>query len=377
MLVEAPKGVEDIGPIRVYYPQSIIKLESKSSSLSALNFPKESLKHILEDFSIIVPIKNENIRLFDSVIRSIPADCHIIVVSNSDKEKCEEEMKVVEDFHNIAGDPIIFAHQRDPSIGSILEDMGYTNILDNGIVRDGKGEGLIIGLLINKCLGRKYVGFVDADNYMPTSIYEYVLDFAVGIAMSKTPYSMVRLLWRYKPKAAGNRLHLEKWGRVSRITNKYMNLLLSSRLGHETKIIKTGNAGEHAMSMELAERLAYAHGYSFEPYQLIHMLESADGLNLKDGVEVFQIETLSSHMHENKGEEHVNDMILSSLSTIYHSRLSNKDIQEKIVKELKDKNILEDDKPPKNIIIPPIRDINAKHFINSVKRESDIFMELR
>ncbi|MBC7117486.1 MAG: hypothetical protein H5T38_00765, partial [Methanobacteriaceae archaeon] len=58
-------------------------------------------------------------------------------------------------------------------------------------------------------------------------------------------------------------------------------------------------------------------------------------------------------------------------------RLSNKDIQEKIVKELKDKNILEDDKPPKNIIIPPIRDINAKHFINSVKRESDIFMELR
>lgn len=375
MLVEAPKGVENIGPIKVYYPQRIIRLESKSSISSALNFPKESLSHILEDFSIIIPIKNENIRLFDSVIRSIPADCKIIVVSNSDREKCEKEIKVIEDFHDMTGAPIIFAHQRDPSIASALEDIGYTNILDNGLVRDGKGEGLILGLLITKCLGRKYVGFVDADNYMPTSIYEYVLDFAIGIAMSKTPYSMVRLLWRYKPKAVGDKLRLEKWGRVSRFTNKYLNLLLGNLLGYETSIIKTGNAGEHAMSMELAERLSYASGYSFEPYQLIHMIESADDL---DGeIEVFQIETLSPHMHENKGEEHINDMILSSLSTIYHSRLSTKNLQEKIIRELKDKNILGDDKLPENTIIPPIKDINAKDFIDSVKRESDIFMELR
>lgn len=377
MLVEAPKNVENIGPIKVYYPQSIIRLESKIPSLSALNFPKESLNHILKDFSIIVPIKNENTILFDSVIRSIPADCNIIVVSDSDREKCEKEMKVIEDFHRMTGAPIIFAHQKDPSIGHALNDIGYTNILDNGLVRDGKGEGLILGLIINKCLGRKYVGFVDADNYMPTSIYEYVLDFAIGIAMSKTPYSMVRLLWRYKPKAVGDKLRLEKWGRVSRITNKYLNLLLSSRLGYETSIIKTGNAGEHAMSMKLAERLSYAAGYSFEPYQLIHMLESADDLDVKEGIEVFQIETLSSHVHENKGEDHINDMILSSLSTIYHSRLSTRSIQEKIIKELKARNILEDDKPPKNIIIPPIKDIKAKGFINSVKRESDIFMELR
>ncbi|MBC7089697.1 MAG: mannosyl-3-phosphoglycerate synthase [Methanobacteriales archaeon] len=377
MLVERPKSAENIGPIKIYYPQRIIKLGSKSPTLSALNFPKESLDHILKDFSIIIPIKNEDIRLFDSAIRSIPSDCHIIVVSNSNKEKCEKEMRLIEDFHDMTGDPIIFAHQRDPSIGSALEDIGYTSILDNGLVRDGKGEGLIIGLLITKCLKRKYVGFVDADNYMPTSIYEYVLDFAIGIAMSQTPYSMVRLLWKYKPKAVGDKLHLEKWGRVSRITNKYLNLLLSSLFGYETSIIMTGNAGEHAMTMELAERLSYASGYSFEPYQLIHMLESADDLDLKEDVEIFQIETLSPHMHENKGEEHIKDMILTSLSTIYHSRLSNKKLQEKIIKELKEKNILKDDKPPKNTIISPIKDINAKGFINSVKRESDIFMELR
>ena len=184
MLVEAPKNVENIGPIKVYYPQSIIRLESKIPSLSALNFPKESLNHILKDFSIIVPIKNENTILFDSVIRSIPADCNIIVISDSDREKCEKEMKVIEDFHRMTGAPIIFAHQKDPTIGHALNDIGYTNILDNGLVRDGKGEGLILGLIINKCLGRKYVGFVDADNYMPTSIYEYVLDFAIGIASS-------------------------------------------------------------------------------------------------------------------------------------------------------------------------------------------------
>ncbi|KUK00535.1 MAG: Mannosyl-3-phosphoglycerate synthase, partial [Methanobacteriaceae archaeon 41_258] len=150
MLVERPKSAENIGPIKIYYPQRIIKLGSKSPTLSALNFPKESLDHILKDFSIIIPIKNEDIRLFDSAIRSIPSDCHIIVVSNSNKEKCEKEMRLIEDFHDMTGDPIIFAHQRDPSIGSALEDIGYTSILDNGLVRDGKGEGLIIGLLITK-----------------------------------------------------------------------------------------------------------------------------------------------------------------------------------------------------------------------------------
>ena len=102
-----------------------------------------------------------------------------------------------------------------------------------------------------------------------------------------------------------------------------------------------------------------------------------NSLNFQENVEIFQIETLSPHMHENKGEEHIKNMILSSLSTIYHSRLSNKNLQEKIIKELKEKNILGDDKPPKNTIISPIKDINAKGFINSVKRESDIFMELR
>ncbi len=374
MLVEASKGAETIGSLKIYYPQRIIKLESRTPSSSIYDFPRESLDDILKDFSIIVPIKNEKIQLFDSLIRSIPSNCPIIVVSNSDRKKYKEEVKVIRRFYETTGHPIIFAHQKDPRIGSALQDIGYRKILENGRIRDGKGEGMILGLLVAKYLKSRYVGFVDADNYISSSIYEYILDFAVGIAMSNTPYSMVRLLWRYKPKAVGDRLHLEKWGRVSRVTNKYMNLLLSSQLGTETRILKTGNAGEHAMSMKLAEKLSYSSGYSFEPYQLVHLLEKFTDTR-EEGVEVFQIETLSPHMHENKGEKHVQDMLLSSLSTIYHSRIANKHLKSKIIDELKKRGLLRGEEPPGNIIMPPIEDINVRSFIKMVKN-SKSFMKL-
>jgi len=376
MLVETSKGAENIGTLRIYYPQHVLKLESKISTSSTYNFPRESLNHILKDFSIVIPIKDENIKLFDNVIRSIPADCNIIVVSNSDNYK--KEMKIVENFYETTENPIIFAHQKDPCIGSALQDIGYSSLLKDGQIRDGKGEGMILGILIAKYLKSGYVGFVDADNYMSPSIYEYILDFAAGIAMSNTPYSMVRLIWKYKPKAVGNRLRLEKWGRVSKITNKYLNLLLSNYLGYKTDIIKTGNAGEHAMSMKLAERLSYASAYFIEPHQLVYMLEeSIDGKSFKERVEVFQIETLSPHMHENKGEKHINEMILSSLSTIYHSRLADKGLRGKIIKELKNRNILkEGEEPPMNTIIPPIKDINARNLIKTIRKDSVIFMEL-
>lgn len=71
---------------------------------------------------------------------------------------------------------------------------------------------------------------------------------------------MVRILWRYKPKIHEQGLYFKRWGRVSEITNRCLNSLISFVSGFETDVIKTGNAGEHAMSLSLAESIPYASG---------------------------------------------------------------------------------------------------------------------
>jgi mannosyl-3-phosphoglycerate synthase len=91
--------------------------------------------------------------------------------------------------------------------------------------------------------------------------------------MSKTPYSNVRILWRSKPKIVDNKIRFPRWGRISQTSNKYLNALISSITGTQNDIIATGNAGEHALSMPLAENLSYSSGYSVEPYEFINILE--------------------------------------------------------------------------------------------------------
>ncbi len=126
---------------------------------------------------------------------------------------------------------------------------------------------MVIGMLLAKMAGKEYVGFIDADNYIPGSVNEYVKIFASWIAMSNTPYTMVRISWIYKPKwsESGQTHEMRKWGRVSEITNQYLNDLVSYYTGFETEVMRTGNSGEHCMSMKLAELLTYSSGFSVEP----------------------------------------------------------------------------------------------------------------
>ena len=38
---------------------------------------------------------------------------------------------------------------------------------DDGLVRAGKGEAMLVGMALAALTGRRYVGYVDADNYVP------------------------------------------------------------------------------------------------------------------------------------------------------------------------------------------------------------------
>ncbi|NQE05883.1 Mannosyl-3-phosphoglycerate synthase, partial [ANME-1 cluster archaeon GoMg1] len=332
--------------------------------------------------------KDEKIHLLDGVLRAIPFDCTIIVVSNSGRDEHDlykMEKDVITRLHELTQQKILLIHQKDPEVGFAFYEAGYDYLLDkDDLVRDGKSEGMIIGMLLAKSMGKDFIGFADADNYIPGSVREYVLDYAAGFCMSESPYSMVRLHWRYKPKVVEERLYFKKWGRVSEATNRYLNLLLSTNSGFETGVIVTGNAGEHALTTKLADIMCYSPGYSVEPYHFVYLFDvfghKAEKITYPDaeaaGIEIFQIETLNPHLHEEKGEEHIKNMLLGSLGTIYNSELCNDYVRSKVLGELGD--ILDTwEKPPEVTVMPPIGGIDADRFMNMLEGKSETLVRYK
>ena len=385
MRIESPRYTERFGSVRINYVQEVLELDSGRAKelpphekIAVQKIEEETIKDYEEKMAIVIPIKDEKLKLFEGVFSGVPHECLIIVVSNSERKSVDRfkmEQDTLRQFCHFTRRQALIVHQKDPDIANALAEAGYTDILDaSGLVRDGKAEGMVIGMLLAMIIKKAYVGFVDADNYFPGSVWEYVRCFASGFSMARSPYAMVRILWRYKPKLSAG-LYFKKWGRVSEVTNKCMNSLISAKTGFETEIIKTGNAGEHAMSLKLAEILPYASGYAVEPQELVSIFEGFGGVlpitnptAAKHGIEIFQIETRNPHLHEEKGGDHLAGMLLSGLGTIYHSPLCEAETKQTIIDELLQQNALKpDEEPPTPHVSSPLKKINLPKFTKAIE----------
>lgn len=347
-----PKHTENIGSVKIHSLQKVYEIDSgyssktKNSQLndSTIAFGNRKLSKICTQMAIVIPVKNEKLSLLEGVLSGIPNECLIIIVSNSQKTPVDRyamEVEMIKNYSQFTNKKIVIMHQRDTHLGRIFHKLNYTSILDNySQIRSGKAEGMVIGILLAKMHKMKYVGFIDSDNYFPGAVNEYVKIFASGFAMSKSHLSNIRVCWRSKPKIANNRVYFPRWGRISEHSNKYLNDLISYITGFERDIITTGNAGEHALSMTLAENMDFSTGYSVEPYELINILEKFGGILDKttnisnDIVEVFQIETRNPHFHENKGDEHISGMLYESLNVINNSKICNTEMTKDIKNHL-------------------------------------------
>lgn len=319
---------------------------------------RERLYEIERDMAIIIPVKNERLRLIESVLCGIPHDCLPIIVSNSERNTIDRfrmEENMVDTFCRYAKKRYVIVHQRSPELARIFQDGGYNHILGpDGLVHNGKAEGMLAGITLAQLLGKKYVGFIDSDNYFPGAVFEYARLFAAGLAQAKSPYSMVRIQWHSKPKIVDSALFFAKWGRVSRITNQYLNQFFGYYTGYETDALRTGNAGEHALSMSLALLLDYSAGFSVETYHFVSLLEKFGGiLNsphpevMRLGAEIFQMESRNPHLHVvGKGEEHINEMIEYSLAVLYHSPICPERLKKEILTKLRRSKILKKDAEP-------------------------------
>lgn len=380
MKLDIPRYTERFGATSLHGVQRVFELDSgfddgSSASETIMKVGNDKIADIERRMAIVIPIKGERLRLLEGVLSGIPHDCLTIIVSNSPRQPVDRyklEKDALQHFNRFVDRNAIILHQRDPELSNALKEVGYSSLLgpdDN--VRSGKAEGMVIGMLIAKMAGKEYVGFIDADNYVPGAVNEYVKIFASGIAMSVTPYLMVRVSWIFKPKMSETGLYFSKWGRVSEMTNQHLNSLISYYTGFETEVMRTGNSGEHCMSIKLAELLSFSSGYSIESYEIVRILEEFGGIiptqyqeAMDKGVEIMQVETRNPHFHEDKGEDHLKEMILASLGSIYHSKICPPKLREKILESLQSKAMLEEgqNEPPVNGIIDPFKDIDTRHL---------------
>ena len=387
MRLERTRQTEHLGSVSLYGVRRVLELDSgpknpqSSEAAEVQKIEREAIDDIEKRMVIILPIKNEDLKVFEGVLSGIPHECFIIVLSNSQRGEIDTfrvEHDILSRYCQTTRQQAIIVHQKDPAVARALAESGYSEILgEDGLIRSGKSEGMVLGILLAKLLAKEYIGFIDTDNFIPGAVLEYAKHYAAIFSLSRTPYVMTRIQWRYKPKIMGE-LYFKKWGRVSEITNKHLNNLVSAMGKFETEVIKTGNAGEHAMSIALAERLSYGTGYAVETQEIISILEQFTGIlpiankeASEKGVEIFQTETINPHLHADKGGDHVvQEMMLPSLSVIYHSPLCQEKTRQAIVTELIEAGCLvAGEQPPPVRLMPPPHKIDIARFTSALASE--------
>lgn len=386
MRIENTHLAEHLGSVKMHGVRRVLELDSGAARFGSANknsetlrIEREAIESIESRMAIVLPVKNEDLKVFEGVLSGVPHDCLIIAISNSQRGEVDcfkNEQDILHRFCQATQRQAIILHQKDPFIASAIERSGYVALLDDeGYIRSGKSEGMILGILLAAILGKDYVGFIDTDNFIPGAVWEYAKHYAMGFSLASSPYSMVRILWHYKPKISGD-IYFKKWGRVSEITNRYINHFLSARGRFETEIIKTANAGEHAMSLDLAMKLSYASGYGIETQELISIFEQFGTLPITDrditekGVEIIQTETVNPHLHEerNDGSHLYQDMLLPSLSVIYHSPACEPATQKLILDQLIELGCIQPgEEVPRMLIMPPPQIANMQMLKNDLE----------
>ena len=358
MLLEYPQKFEDYGAVTIFDLVRVLSIDALGfkgfKGVYALDY--SHLEDIASKTAIVVPVKDEELFTLEGVLSSIPQLSLAILVSASSRSPVDRymhEADLAKIVNSSTRREIIVVHQKDPAWREALGDTHLEVMLSGDGVRDGKGEGMLLGVLIAAALGYEYVGFIDSDNYVPGAVHEYSWIYYLGFSFTESDYSMVRIKWPFKGKLASSDMYLRRRGRVSMITNSIINYALSIHKKVETDIVKTANSGEHALTTKLALSIKWAGGFAVEAYQLAYLLSSCY-LGLQDNecrilpgrAKILQIEARNPHIHAERGEDHIKEMIEQSLGAVYHSRLTTGELKTMIEKISEEHGIPKEPKSP-------------------------------
>ena len=398
MRITYPYETDRLGAVRIFGVQHIFELDSgpadgiegtrQQIGSTVAHVPPGPILEVQRRMAVVVPCRDERLKVLEGVLSGIPHECLVILVSNSSRDPVDRfmmERDSMARFCRFAERDAVIVHQRDPGVGRAFAAAGLPELAgDAGLVPHGKGEGMIIGIALARLAGKRFVGFVDADNYVPGAVHEYVRSYAADFHLARSRFSMVRINWHSKPKIVDGRLFFSRSGRVSEITNRFLNSLIAYHTGFGTEAIRTGNAGDHALSMDLAVRLRLASGFAIEPFELLEVLERFGGVEpvtdrevMRDGVEVYQVQTRNPHFHEDRSDRHIDEMQLSALNSIYHSPVCPPQLKDEIEIFVRDGDGLPGDVPPAGErIYPALRTMNPEVFLTVLYREAETFEQV-
>jgi len=388
MRLERPHRTERFGAVRIHELQRIIELDSGDGTESvrqnqtSLRVPPAAVRAVERDMVVVVPCMNETRRVIEGVIAGVPHDCLLMVVSNSARrpvDRYEIELQTVEQYCQLAERPAVLVHQRDPGLAAVAKAAGAAELIDDdGLIRSGKGEAMFMALAMAALTGRKYIGYIDADNFVPGAVQEYCKAYAAALHLADSPYAMVRISWHSKPKLRDGRLFFNRRGRTSEVTNQFLNQLIAEYSGFGTEVVTTGNAGEHAFSLDLGLKLRLAGGFAVEPFHFLDMFEQFGGLMesphpevLERSVSVTQIETRNPHFHDDKGGEHVQEMRMQALNVLYHSPVCPQSVRADILDFMVGQGELTPgQEPPRERIYPPVGSLDLERFYDMLTTEA-------
>ena len=384
LIIDLPVALEEFGAVRIYEVAKVLELDStgfrgRARGVAYLS-PSEA-----EEYShrtaFVIPVKDEDMITLENVVAAVPHSSPVILVSASSREPVDKfmrERELLRRAHQATGRRVVAVHQRDPAWGEALRGTPLEPLLgEDGLVRKGKGEGMLLGVIAAAGLGADYVAFVDSDNYVPGAVHEYAWAYFTGFSLVQDgAHVMVRIKWPFKAKLETREVYLRKRGRVSQHTNNILNMAIGRVRKIETEVIQTANSGEHAMDIRLALGMKWAGAFAVESYQLVHLLEACWlGLHggecpfLPGGVTIFQFETRNPHIHAERGDDHIVDMIAKSMSTIYYSRLADDKVKEAILGLLKSYGF--DGEPPRHRVYPPPGEADASKVFSAYVAASD------
>jgi mannosyl-3-phosphoglycerate synthase len=395
MRLEHPHRTERFGAVRIHELQRVIELDSAGAREDRVGHHGPSqlvsaaaIQAAERDLVIVIPCMNETRRVIDGVLSGIPHQCLIVLVSNSARrpvDRYEIEAQTVEQFCQLAERPALAIHQRDPGLGAAVKAAGAPELTDaHGLVHHGKGEAMLLGLAIAAMTGRRHVGYIDADNFVPGAVNEYCKAYAAGLHLADSPYAMVRISWQSKPKLRDGRLFFSRRGRTSEVTNQFLNQLIGEYCGFGTEVVATGNAGEHAFSVDLGLKLRLASGFAVEPFEFVDLferfggvLDPADSDVMERSVPVTQIETRNPHFHDDKGEDHVQGMRMQALNVLYHSPICLPSVRADILDFMVGQGVLAPgEEPPRERIYPPVGTLDLDRFHDTLMAQARTFRQI-
>jgi mannosyl-3-phosphoglycerate synthase len=180
------------------------------------------------------------------------------------------------------------------------------------------------------------------------------------------------------------RLFFSRKGRASEVTNHFLNRLIAEYSGFGTEVVTTGNAGEHALTLDLGLRMRLAGGFAVEPFEFVDLFEQFGGVVdsphpevMASSVSVRQIETRNPHFHEDKGDSHVRDMRLQALNVLYHSPVCLPAVREDIGEFMHTQGALEPGLlPPRERVYPPLSSLALERVLDVLITEAESFRQV-